>query len=638
MRFAHPEFFYAFFALLLPILVHLFQLRRFKTKFFTNIAFLERINLQTRKSSTLKKWIILSLRMLAISCIVLAFTQPFISNSNAKNELPEVVIYLDNSFSMEAEGSKGPLLKQAIQQLLTENIPFENITIFTNSKTYKNRRLSDLKTELLDITYSNRQLSFEAVLNKGSSLFTKQKNNQKYLILISDFQKKEEDLKLPKDIKYQLFLVKKIPVSRQNNFIEKIEISSELNAYQLNVYAKTQSNDQDSIAISLFNANRLIGKSLLKKSKDFKTSFSLPKNESIKGKMILEDSGLSYDNTFYFNIRQSPKISVLTIADKNPDYFQRIFTKEAFTYNFASLETLNYKSLQKQDLIVISELNRLPDALLNNLKSFVRSNGTVLFIPASGGDIVSYNAFLNELNLKFNSLRTKKKKITTINFEHPVYKRSFEKPVRNFQYPNVIKQFGINTAAKILLGLEDGQPLLIQKEQCFIFTAPIGPTNSNFTNSPIVVPTIYEIGKFSFKLPKLQYELGEKNELELKYNLKDDGVLKLSQKKETFIPLQTKQNSKIKLFFDDLLEKAGHYALYEKSDTLQYLSFNQPRNESLLQYYNLEKLSSDKVFSSVDNTLKSIKSEVIVKELWKWFVIFALIFLVLEMLILKFSE
>ena len=67
MQFAHPEILYALSALIIPILVHLFQLRRFKIQEFTNLAFLKIIKLQTRKSSTLKKWLVLSLRLLALS-------------------------------------------------------------------------------------------------------------------------------------------------------------------------------------------------------------------------------------------------------------------------------------------------------------------------------------------------------------------------------------------------------------------------------------------------------------------------------------------------------------------------------------------------------------------------------------------
>ena len=638
MQFALPELLYALFALLIPILVHLFQLRRFKIQKFTNLAFLEKISVQTRQSSTLKKWLILLFRMLALACIVLAFAQPYTSNTNAKNEPPELVIYLDNSFSMEASGPKGPMLKQAIQELLTEQIPLEKITVFTNTKTYLNRSLKDLKRELTAVEYSKNQLGLEAVIAKGALLFTKNESDQKYFILISDFQGQQEQMNLIENSNYQLFVIPTRPISNSNSFIEDVQIASQINNYELKVIGKTANEEQDSIQLSLFNGQKLIGKSILEKSKGFKTSFTVPKNESFTGKFILEDSGLTFDNNFYFNIEKAPKTSVLSIGDHKTDYLNRIFTKAEFKYNYSALQYVDYKMLQQQDLVVISELKQLPNALINNLKSFMKGGGSVLFIPSVNGDMNSYNSFLDIEYIKFNSLSSNEKKITAINFDHPIFKEAFERKVKNFQYPRVNQHYKIDNQAKTLLTFEDGKPFLLQKKQLFFFTAAIGSENSNFTNSPLIVPTIFGIGKSSYKLPKLYYNLSQKSELDLKYSLKNEEVVKITRENKTFIPYQNKQNSKLKIILEDLPIKAGHYALHEKSDTLQYLSFNYDRNESDLEYPKIQNFSSYEVFNSIKSSLESLKSGVNVNELWKWFVIFALIFLALEMLILKISE
>tara|TARA_B110000008_G_C16865920_1_gene522674 strand:+ start:38 stop:925 length:888 start_codon:yes stop_codon:yes gene_type:complete len=294
--------------------------------------------------------------------------------------------------------------------------------------------------------------------------------------------------------------------------------------------------------------------------------------------------------------------------------------------------------LQQQDLVVISELKQLPNALINNLKSFMKGGGSVLLIPAVNGDMNSYNSFLDIENIKFNSLSSNEKKITAINFDHPIFKEAFERKVKNFQYPRVNQHYKIDNQAKTLLTFEDGMPFLLQKQQLFFFTAAIGSENSNFTNSPLIVPTIFGIGKSSYKLPKLYYNLSQKSELDLKYSLKNEEVVKITRENKTFIPYQNKQNSKLKIILEDLPIKAGHYALHEKSDTLQYLSFNYDRNESELEYPKIQNFSSYEVFNSIKSSLESLKSGVNVNELWKWFVIFALIFLALEMLILKISE
>ena len=51
IQFNNPKILYVLFALLIPILVHLFQLRKFQKTEFTNVKFLKEISLQTRKSS-----------------------------------------------------------------------------------------------------------------------------------------------------------------------------------------------------------------------------------------------------------------------------------------------------------------------------------------------------------------------------------------------------------------------------------------------------------------------------------------------------------------------------------------------------------------------------------------------------------
>ena len=119
MQFKNPELLYALFLLLIPIIVHLFQLRKFQKEYFTNVAILKKAQLQTRKSQLIKKWLVLLTRLLLLTAIIIAFAQPYFSKTNSFNTEKETVIYLDNSFSMQAKGNNGPLLKRAIQDIIT---------------------------------------------------------------------------------------------------------------------------------------------------------------------------------------------------------------------------------------------------------------------------------------------------------------------------------------------------------------------------------------------------------------------------------------------------------------------------------------------------------------------------------------
>ena len=98
MQFKNLEILYFLALLIIPILIHLFQLQKFVKVPFTNVAFLQKIQQETRKSSHIKKWLILATRLLLLSAIILAFSQPFISNKDY-NKKEHTFIYLDNSLS-----------------------------------------------------------------------------------------------------------------------------------------------------------------------------------------------------------------------------------------------------------------------------------------------------------------------------------------------------------------------------------------------------------------------------------------------------------------------------------------------------------------------------------------------------------
>ena len=106
MQFKHPEILYVLFALLIPVFIHLFQLQRFTKTPFTNIKFLKEIELQTRKSSRLKKWLVLLTRLALFASLIIAFTQPYYSNNKTSKDWL-TLIYLDNSISMQAKGEQG---------------------------------------------------------------------------------------------------------------------------------------------------------------------------------------------------------------------------------------------------------------------------------------------------------------------------------------------------------------------------------------------------------------------------------------------------------------------------------------------------------------------------------------------------
>src|SRR6476620_1389083 len=132
MQFKHPEILYFLFLLVIPILVHLFQLRKFKIEYFTNVKLLKELSIQTRKSSKIKKYLLLATRLLVLTALILAFAQPFFAAKDSKSKNNELYVILDNSFSMQAKGQKGELLKRAVQDVLEKTPENLKLSIVTN--------------------------------------------------------------------------------------------------------------------------------------------------------------------------------------------------------------------------------------------------------------------------------------------------------------------------------------------------------------------------------------------------------------------------------------------------------------------------------------------------------------------------
>ena len=105
MNFLYPLFLIAASAIAIPIIIHLFNFKKYKKVFFPDIRFLRELHEQTQKKAKLKHILILISRILALLFLVFAFAQPFLSkDKDNMNQAPKAMsIYVDNSFSMGIE-------------------------------------------------------------------------------------------------------------------------------------------------------------------------------------------------------------------------------------------------------------------------------------------------------------------------------------------------------------------------------------------------------------------------------------------------------------------------------------------------------------------------------------------------------
>ena len=640
MQFKHPELLYALFLLLIPILIHLFQLRRFQKVAFTNVAFLKKVTIQTRKSSQLKKWLTLLMRLLALACVIFAFAQPFTATKTALNSEKETVLYIDNSFSMQAKGPNGPLLQRAQQQLFDMAKGTDKISWFSNTESKKNVSQNDFKNEVLSIDYSHHQMTLEDVLLKANQLFSKSESAEKRLVMISDFQRKGAFPKRTNAITIDAVVLK--PVTRNNISIDSAYIvSKNTTTTQLNVVFSGQGEVPQSVPVSLFNGSSLIAKTAVDFSEKTQNtlSFDLEMESGFKGELRIIDPNLLFDNSLYFSINTPKKIKVLSINEGDAGFLKRLYDQPEYDYIQQGFASLNYNDIPSQNFIVLNELKTIPISLVNSLKAFSDGGGSLAIIPSKEADISSYNQLLNGLSLGNLDVRiAREKKITKINFSHPLYRNVFEKQVTNFQYPKVNSYYGISSNAVQVLGFEDGRPFLLQQGKNYVSTASFSEENSNFTYSPLIVPTFINMVQQSLPLPNLYYHIGTQNKYAVPVKLTQDDILTLRDSVSSFIPLQQTKANSVEITTLDEPTKSGNFNIEKANTFIENISYNYPRLESAMQYADPADWEGITTYDSVEELFDSIAKENKVSSFWKWFVIFAVVFLLLEMLILKFYK
>ncbi len=651
MQFKHPEILYFLGFILIPILVHLFQLQKFKKTPFTNVAFLQKIILQTRKSSTLKKWIILASRILLFTAIIIAFSQPYFSSKKAE-EKQHTFIYLDNSLSLSSKGEKGLLLQNSIKEIIENTSEKETYSLLTNSDFYEKINSIELKKVLLKLQTNASSRGLEEVLLKIKGSELNEINTLYKSILISDFQIDNKNKKIDfTNVTSPVSFIKLNSAQKNNLSIDSLFIENQNdNIFLVHVVIKNQGDLKNNISIALYNNETVVSKQTfsIKENEEKSISFPIQNQERINGKIILDfDDAYNFDNTFYFTLNSTKKINVFSIG-KNHEFLSKIYTENEFNFASSSLQNINYNVLQKQELIILNELEELPIPLITFLQNHLKEGKSLIVIPNTNTNLNSYNSFFNRINAGNISYKVSDSlKITNINFKNPFFKNVFSKDVSNFQYPTVKSYYNSNfKQASSIIRFENQQDFInqtsLKKGNLFWIASSLNTSNSNFTSSPLVVPVFYNFGKFSAKYPKLYYIIGEPNFIDIATVLKKDEVVTIKNNTTSFIPLQQLYTTKITLETTDNPEIQGLYTINKDTVVLETIAYNYNSSESKLQFLNIkEEIKGNKNLQyseSIADVLHKNTEKNKVTWLWKWFLALAIVSLIFEILILKFLK
>ena len=662
MNYQNPQLLYALFALAIPILIHLFNLRRHKTILFSSVRFLKNIKQENTKKRNLKNILVLITRLLAITFLILAFCKPFIKEDKGYISSNKVFIYVDNSFSMDAIDEDGRLIDIAknyalnIAQshnneevyLLTNNINNQNTLILNNK---------ELTIKINDIETRGNSKNINQIIQIKESIST----SKDKIYIISDFQKKFISNDLISDDKN---IIKLIPINNPNTnnisldslWINQPIITSK-NEIEIFLKISNYGNKNSNTSVSLEINNKLETKRIIiieeNKSEIYSFKIIVDQIDNINGKFIIEDYPISFDNTLYFSLNKSQKINILNIYEnESVNNFNYLFKDTSmFSYKSSKISNIQYSEISYQDFVILNEINSCSDALEKYLIQILKKGSNITLIPSKDFQINNFNKFLNRLKINsFKNLDTNTYVIEKINFQHPLYSNVFDGDFKEIKYPKVSYSYSIDNIAlsnKILS--QFNQEDFLSQYSCFnsnfyVFNSPLSLKENNFKYHSLFVPTFLNMALESSKINKL-YSIIDIDKYFVSNKKLTNDTYHLVNNESDIIPTFKSFNGKSLFYTNDQINKSGFYKLFYKKEKLENISFNYNSKEGSTDIYtkkmirNILTNSNNSNITILDSNIEKINNlisnESNGKQYWRLCLIFSLFFFGLEMLIIK---
>lgn len=689
MSFLFPAFAAALAVLAIPIIVHLFYFRRFKKVYFTNVRFLKEVKEETSNRSKLRNLLVLLMRCLAIAAMVLAFMQPFIPKSDAvKRGEQAVSVYIDNSYSMEALAKDVSLLERAKQRardIIAAYAPDDRFQVLTNDFEGRDQRLvgkEDALSRIEEIRVSPASRDLSKVALRQQQCLNTGKTFGKTAFIISDFQQNIADIANIKDTLTDFNLVPMRAVQERNVSIDSAWFESPVQILNQtsNLYVKISNHsdeDVEDLRLSLRHDGQVKPAGAVsvraRGSRVDTVRFNILHPGWHEAKLSLTDYPVQFDDDYYLSFQVAEQINVLCIdgAQRNK-YIDNAFAgAKYFKIEHGDMRALNYSKFNNYQLIILHELGVVSSGLAQELKTFAQNGGSVLVFPAQSADLASYNSLLQNFEGgTLGAFEPVQRQTSVINTEAFVFQDVFLNKSANLRLPITQGNFKIApNRGEYLLTYRDGSALLAQYPQgegaLYLFAAPLDEKiNDLVRNGEIFVPMLFKMAIAGTKSRQIAYTIGKDEVLEARHTVSASGEMAYRLKRvpdapaaapgadadatasansEEFIPEQRILGAKALITPGPQMRDAGWYRLGFRADsTLAEFAFNYDRKESDLRYRNDSDLGNGlhKNIKVMAEGMEKNFAQVVGEQnqgivLWRWCVIFALLFLLLETLFLR---
>jgi len=672
MHFIYPAFLFALLSLVIPVLVHLFNFRRYQKVYFSNVQFLKEVKEQQSSRRNLRERLILASRLLALAFLVLAFARPYVPNHNTivPGAQQAVSIFVDNSYSMQTLSPEGSLLDEArrrakeIAAAYSINDRFQLLTQDFEGKHQRLLNRQEFNDAVDAVKISAQSRTLQQIVLRQQSLLQDKPGTLQSAYVISDFQKGATGtMSIKADTSLKLSLIPLQANTLPNVAVDSVWLTGAVHrpseteklVVKLHNYA---AEDAKGIPLKLLinGTQKALGSFNIKArgTRQDTLTFSGIQAGWQQAKIELQDNPVIFDNDFYFTFNVKANLPVLLVNGGQPNkYLQAAFSADPFFTPVNSNEgSVNYAGLNSYPLIILSDIKSIAAGLAQQLKTYVAKGGTLAVFPAADADLASYQALLQPAGAAYpEKLVTEKVRVSTLNVQNSLFKSVFEDVPRNPDLPQVQKYYplstGTRTSSENLMELPGRQPFWAGyrsgQGKIYVSAVPLQEDFSNLPRHALLLPILYRMALVSGHDQPLFYTIGKDAAIEAPpVQVSEKQILKLVKGTQTLIPDARQQEGNTLLYVADQIQQPGNYRLNKQDSLVAVIAFNNNRSESDLTYF--DKAALNKLLPAKSAVLQPGKGSMqgliadtnFGLQLWKLCIILALIFIAAEIALVRF--
>lgn len=663
VSFLYPLFLFAGLLLAIPVLIHLFNLRRYKTVYFPHVRFLKNIQLNSRRQSQVRyKWL-LAARMLFLAFMVFAFAQPFFKDKNKAGGSNAIqVIYIDNSYSMTAaKGSRNLLdiAKDAALKQLMAAPSGSKFVLLTNDRQggFQPAPADKVITDIRAIDFSPAGKNIAQVLSATQNRLQNETAQDADLFYYSDFQRSvfdaRPDAELLKRIRFfgvpvradktkhiyidTAFLASPVLQAGANNrLVVKSraigDLPKDMPVLQLTVNGQVKS------AATLSFAN----------NREVYDTLGFQVNDAGWQQIVLtiNAAGSHYDDTFRIAARSTPGLTVLALNEgqANP-YIQAAF--RAYTGFRISQEDINTTANWKDyNLVILNGITRIGDVLGKTINNALQQGQSICIFPGRTADVRNLNEGLGNVgDIRFAGIDTASQTVSSLQQGSPLVRDLFERIPDNIQLPQAnwhyIITAGLAANQQPVMSFRNGDPFLARytpsRGQLYICATAADLQSGNFPGSYFFVPFLYQMAVQSASNDIYAATSGSPLPVYLSLQHADErNMVHVYGKGTDMIPPQRPNGAGLDVYLSQVADRPAFCTLAAAGSDTTVVGLNADRAESAPELWDINALKKE--WAPANAKWVDIAQTANIKQaaaynafpLWKVCVILALIMLAVE--------